>query len=552
MKHLLGIDIGGTKCAVCLGNMPGEPLDKIKFSTGKGFEAVWSELVKRVRELLLRNNVSMTDIAAAGISCGGPLDAKLGIVMSPPNLPGWDNIPITAKITEEFSVPAFLMNDANACALAEWRFGAGQEADNMVFLTMGTGLGGGIIINRVLYEGTSGMSGEFGHIRLRQNGPLGFGKHGSFEGFCGGNGIADHAKLIAAEYPDREAITEYLGMSDGNDFSMQSLAAAQTKGNKFATHMIEITGEMLGYGLAMIIDGFNPDKIVIGSIFERCEALLRPAMERVLRGEVLPESLACCRILSAKLGDRIGDYACLLVAKHGLESGRCRILPKPTNNQKVNAIFEELFHGYPQLEDCRDDIRKFYETLVKVFTSGGKLLICGNGGSASDAQHIVGELMKDFAIRRSLDKDSAEKLKTMFPDGSGEHLAKALVESLPAISLSGEHSLNSAVINDVAADIVFAQQVYGLCKPEDALLALSTSGNSTNVINAAKVAGLKGAATLAITGQRESHLSQLCDITLKLPASETYCIQELTLPVYHAICRMVEYEFFGGNCYVEK
>ncbi len=239
--------------------------------------------------------------------------------MSPPNLPGWDNIRIIEMMGNEFKVPAFLMNDANACALAEWRFGAGRGCNNMIFLTMGTGLGGGIIIHGRLYEGASGMAGEFGHIRLRSEGPNGFGKRGSFEGFCGGNGIAGHARMIAAEYPDRQSVAEYLQLTGTDDFSVKNLDMARVKGNKFARYMFERTGKMLGYGLAVLIDAFNPERIVIGSIFKRSETALRPEMERALEKEVLPESLAACQILPAKLSDRIGDYACLLVAKHGLD-----------------------------------------------------------------------------------------------------------------------------------------------------------------------------------------------------------------------------------------
>lgn len=320
MNMLLGFDVGGTKCAVCYGDETGEPVDKIKFPTGKGFEPVWRELVIHTHELLERNHVSLSEIAAVGVSCGGPLDAKRGVIMSPPNLPGWDDIHIVENIEAEFGIRAFLMNDANACALAEWRFGAGQGVDNMIFLTMGTGLGGGIILNGKLYEGASGMAGEFGHIRLKEHGPPGFGKQGSFEGFCGGNGIADHARIIAEEYPDRESVEAYLRIIGSRDFSMKNLDIAQSQGNEFARHMFDVTGEMLGHGLAILIDAFNPHRIVIGSIYERSEAELRPALERVLRKEALPESLNACKILPAKLGDRIGDYACLLVAKCGMDN----------------------------------------------------------------------------------------------------------------------------------------------------------------------------------------------------------------------------------------
>ncbi len=543
-KILLGFDIGGTKCAVCLGDMTGMPIDKIKFLTTPGFESVWLNLLEQTAALLKKHDLKTIDIAAVGVSCGGPLDAKRGVVMSPPNLPGWDDIHIVEKIESEFNVPAFLMNDANACALAEWRFGAGEKGDNMIFLTMGTGLGGGVILNGQLYDGASGMAGEFGHIRLRPDGPRGFNKEGSFEGFCGGGGIADHARIIAGTYPDQASVEEYCQLVGGRDFAMKNLDVAQVRGNAFARHMFEVTGEMLGHGLAVLIDSFNPDRIVIGSIFERSEVELRPAMEKILREEALPESLEQCQILPAKLGDQIGDYACLLVAKHGLDNRVYKIAMNSNNNQRVDEVFEELFQDYPQLESCRGDIRAFYENLVKVFAAGGKLLICGNGGSAADAQHIVGELMKDFAIRRGIAPEDGAKLRKLFPDGSGAYLSNNLARALPAISLCNEQALNSAIANDVDGDMVYAQQVYGLCSSADALLALSTSGNSLNVVNAVKTAKIKGAMTLVITGERESKLSSLCDMTLRLPTSETYRIQEYTLPIYHALCRMLELYFF--------
>lgn len=186
----------------------------------------------------------------------------------------------------------------------------------MVFLTMGTGLGGGIILDGHLYEGPSGMAGEFGHIRLRPAGPVGYGKAGSFEGFCGGAGIARHAAMLAETEEFRKDAEEYRKTS--GDFSVRSLALAQAAGSPFAEKIFEITGEMLGYGLAVIIDGLNPERIVIGSIFERSENLLRPSMERILKQEVLPASLDACQVVPAKLGDRIGDYAALTVARYGL------------------------------------------------------------------------------------------------------------------------------------------------------------------------------------------------------------------------------------------
>ena len=188
----IGIDIGGTKCAIVKGRRLGtgemEILEKIRFET-KGFKETLDKIIESVEALMPCDKI--------GISCGGPLDEKTGVILSPPNLPGWDEVHITEMLEAKFGVPARLCNDANACALAEWKFGAGKGCTNMVFMTFGTGLGAGLIIDGKLYSGTNGMAGEAGHIRLARSGPVGYGKVGSFEGFCSGGGIAKLSKEYA-------------------------------------------------------------------------------------------------------------------------------------------------------------------------------------------------------------------------------------------------------------------------------------------------------------------------------------------------------------------
>lgn len=189
MKYI-GIDIGGTKCAITSGNEQGQILQKIYFETTTVSDTL-NNIFEGVR--------SLGECDAIGISCGGPLDSEKGIIMSPPNLPGWDDIHITQMLEKEFGVPVFLQNDADACALAEWIFGAGKGARNMIFLTFGTGMGAGLILNRALYCGTSSTAGEIGHVRMSGNGPVGYGKAGSFEGFCSGGGIAQLGMTAARE-----------------------------------------------------------------------------------------------------------------------------------------------------------------------------------------------------------------------------------------------------------------------------------------------------------------------------------------------------------------
>lgn len=178
---LTGIDIGGTKCAVIVGDENGIA-DKIKFETTTVDETI-KNIISAVEKLGAND--------AIGISCGGPLDSKRGVIMSPPNLPGWDNIEIVKMLEERFKMPVSIQNDANACALAEWKYGAGRGTENMIFLTFGTGLGAGLILDGRLYAGTNDMAGEVGHIRISDYGPVGYGKAGSFEGFCSGGGIAE-------------------------------------------------------------------------------------------------------------------------------------------------------------------------------------------------------------------------------------------------------------------------------------------------------------------------------------------------------------------------
>lgn len=197
MKNLIGLDIGGTKCAVLLGQLTGngeiKVLDKVVYATAEYAtpDKMLPQLKFGISDLLKKNKLVYGDISSIGISCGGPLDSKRGVVLSPPNLPGWDEVYIVKYFEDQLSIPTAVQNDANACALAEWKFGAGRGTQNMIFLTFGTGLGAGLIIDGRLYSGTNDNAGEVGHIRLDNFGPVGYGKTGSFEGFCSGGGIAN-------------------------------------------------------------------------------------------------------------------------------------------------------------------------------------------------------------------------------------------------------------------------------------------------------------------------------------------------------------------------
>lgn len=302
----IGIDIGGTKCAV--GILRGDTVEEIERFPTRDFETTFAWFCAKVRQL------DPGEAPVFGISCGGPLDARGGIILCPPNLPGWIDIPICRRFTEVFGGRAFLMNDANASALAEWHFGAGGGCAHMVFLTAGTGMGAGLIVNGQLYEGASGDAGEVGHVRLRPAGPLGFGKQGSFEGFCSGGGIARLAQQMARE----PGVTVPAWYGDGSAVTLKHLAEAATTGDAFALRVLDVAGERLGEALALIIDMMNPERIVLGGYFPRCDRLLLPAMNRALQAETLPSALAACRILPARLGETIGSHAAVAVALHAL------------------------------------------------------------------------------------------------------------------------------------------------------------------------------------------------------------------------------------------
>lgn len=285
VKEYWGLDIGGTKTAFLRGDREGHILSRQEMvtSSAESWEALLLALLPQAGQP-----------AAIGVNCGSPLDSEKGLILSPPNLPGWDNVPITAWLSARYHAPAYLENDANACALAEWRFGAGHGCRNMVFLTFGTGFGAGLILDGRLYRGISGMAGEIGHVRYAQGGPEGYGKAGSYEGFCSGGGIAQMAGVNA-----KAAVL----LAEAGDAEAQAVLTR--------------SAQALGMACAMLIDLFNPERIVIGSIFARSERWFRPEMERVIAQEALPGSRALCRVLPAALGDTIGDIAALSVAIDG-------------------------------------------------------------------------------------------------------------------------------------------------------------------------------------------------------------------------------------------
>lgn len=322
MKNYIGIDIGGTKCAVVFArendDLSVDFLAKESFPTLPCAETL-EKFCKIIESLSRSTGVALGEISSIGISCGGPLDSRRGVIMSPPNLPKWDDVHITDFFREKFSIPAFIQNDANACALAEWKYGAGKGSENMVFMTFGTGLGAGIIANGRLLAGANDNAGEVGHIRLEKFGPVGYGKRGSFEGFCSGGGIAQLGKLRAAELFQRGKPCAFCKSADEiNSITAKSIAEAACAGDVDARKIYEDSGEYLGRGISILIDVLNPELIVIGSIFARSEDLLRESMQRAIDADALDLAANVCKVVPALLGEKIGDYAAVSVAADGI------------------------------------------------------------------------------------------------------------------------------------------------------------------------------------------------------------------------------------------
>jgi glucokinase len=314
-KYYLGYDIGGTKCSIVLGDKEFNVHEKIVFATetSRGYKEIIDDFKTHTHGLLRK--YEKNNLVRIGISCGGPLDSEKGLINSPPNLPGWDAVPVVDIFRQEFEVPVAVQNDANACALAEWMMGAGQGTKNMAFLSFGTGMGAGLIINGQLYTGTNDLAGEVGHVRLAEDGPVGFGKAGSFEGFCSGGGIARLAgSLIAEKLQAGETVGFCLTSDKIKDVTARDVFEAALAGDPLAQQIIHISAEYLGRGLAVLIDILNPECIVIGSIYTRNEELLKPLIDKVLDREAIPAANKVCKIVPAALGEKIGDFAALSVA----------------------------------------------------------------------------------------------------------------------------------------------------------------------------------------------------------------------------------------------
>jgi len=301
--YYIGFDIGGTKCAVSLGewdNREIKILERKEVATKNSPYDTLDALAPFVDEWR-----KTFEVKGAGISCGGPLDSEKGIIISTPNLSKeWYGFEIVEYIKSRFQLKAKLENDANASAVAEWKFGAGRGAKNVIFMTFGTGLGAGLILDGKLYSGTNGNAGEVGHIRLENEGPIGYNKVGSAEGFCSGNGIKRLAQIRASEK----------GMQIDDTITAKTIFEKARKGEEFYLSIVRESAEKFSRVLSILIDLFNPEVIVAGGVFMRNYDLFMPIVTPIVQRESLTDSYKICKILPAEIGENIGDYATLAIA----------------------------------------------------------------------------------------------------------------------------------------------------------------------------------------------------------------------------------------------
>lgn len=315
--NVLGFDIGGTKSAVILAEVSKDNIhfiDRREIKTTENWKEVIGHLIEEGKSMFNKAGKKIED-ARIGISCGGPLNSKGGIIQSPPNLPGWDNVPIIDYLHEKLGVRGKLQNDADACALAEWKYGAGRGYENLIFLTFGTGLGAGLILNGNLYTGATNMAGEVGHITLEDEGPIGHGKHGSFEGFCSGGGIAQIAKLKAYEL-EKQGIKASFIKTEVDKITTKDVAEAAEAGHSDALDIFRISGRYFGRGLSILIDILNPELIIAGSIYVRAGRFLNEEMYKEIEKQALEHSRKSVKIVPAQLGEKIGDYGAVVTAMY--------------------------------------------------------------------------------------------------------------------------------------------------------------------------------------------------------------------------------------------
>ncbi len=316
--NLLGIDIGGTKTAVVLGNARGEIAASRRMPTASdSMEAYRKRLVELCHEVIDKAGVPAARLDAVGISAPGPMDCKKGILIAPPNNPGWRDVPILAMVQKAFAAPVFINNDANACALAEALFGEHRGTRNLVYLTFSTGMGGGIILNGELVQGSTDTGGEVGHMVLEPDGRLcGCGHRGCWEAYVGGRSVAETLKEKIRTGGIHTVMIEKAGGIDA--INLQAFEAAAREGDRFALAEWDAFTDRVAQGIGVLIMALNPDVVILGTIgIHAGEFVMAPIRDKLPK-YAWKWPLGACKVTTSSLGGKIGELSALAVAVTGL------------------------------------------------------------------------------------------------------------------------------------------------------------------------------------------------------------------------------------------
>ena len=309
-SYVLGIDIGGTKLAVVLADFEGHVLQNVREPTesARGPDAIVDSLADMCHRVVELGGIAIDRVSGVGVSCGGPLDTETGIVYSPPNLPGWDTYPLKAKLETALQCPVLIENDANAGGLAEWMFGAGRGTNYLLYMTMGTGIGGGIVLGGKIYHGANDSAGEVGHQILIPEGPLcGCGQRGCLEALCSGPSIARRAREAIPHVPE----TRILQLAGGELESVRTehVVQAAREGDALALELLDRTAYYMGWGIANLVNILNIEIVVLGTVAVAAGDLLLAPMNRYMHRFAMDRPGQVAQIVPAQLGKLVGDLA---------------------------------------------------------------------------------------------------------------------------------------------------------------------------------------------------------------------------------------------------
>jgi len=312
-RYIIGVDIGGTKCAATIASIDGDIIARRSEPTQgdeRSPEQVLASLIGHIGTLIGEVGCEVSELIGVGVSCGGPLDTRTGVIYAPPNLPRWTAVPVRTILEDALKLPVLVENDANATAVAEWKFGAGKGTSNMVFMTMGTGIGGGIIVDGRLVHGANDLAGELGHQTILMNGPLcGCGKRGCLEALASGPSIARLARESLISGRQKRVLPLAGGKPEA--ITAAHVVEAAHEGDPFAREILREAGTYMGLGIANVIQILNPELVVLGTIAVHAGDLILEPIRAAVKEYAWSRSAEVCSIVPAALGDRAQDLAAI-------------------------------------------------------------------------------------------------------------------------------------------------------------------------------------------------------------------------------------------------